>query len=142
MNRNPFEFAVSPDCPSDHIINFGLAVTAGEVSWNRMFSLRVEANKLQYHSFMINDYNGNFNGVIDAGEQIQLIINLKNDSAVEARNINMTLSSEFLNLQILNPIIAISNIPENQIMQAVFNLDFLLSTAREPLSRCTLRHPR
>jgi len=124
VNRSPFEFVVSPDCPSDHIINFGLAVTAGEVSWNRMFSLRVEANKLQYHSFMINDFNGNFNGVIDAGEQIQLIINLKNDSAVEARNISMNLSSDFPNLQIMNPASTISNIPANQIMQAVFNLDF------------------
>ncbi|MDY0337978.1 MAG: C25 family cysteine peptidase [Candidatus Cloacimonadaceae bacterium] len=124
VNRSPFEFSVAADCPANRIISFDLAITSGEVTWNRIFSVHVEANQLQYHSFMTNDYEGNFNGVVEAGEQIQLIINLQNASAVEARNVEVNLTSEMPNLVISNPTFTISSIDANQIMQAVFNLDF------------------
>lgn len=124
VNRSPFKFEVAPNCPSNRIINFALEVTAGEVVWNRMFSLRVEANNLQYHSFMVNDYEGNFDGVIDSGEVVQLIINLNNASDVEARNIEVGLSTGHPTLEIVNPGFIISDIGANKIMQAVFTLDF------------------
>jgi hypothetical protein len=119
VNRSPFEFSVAADCPPNRIISFDLAITSGEVTWNRIFSVHVEANQLQYHSFMTNDYEGNFNGVVEAGEQIQLIINLQNASAVEARNVEVNLTSEMPNLVISNPTFTISSIDANQIMQAV-----------------------
>ena len=124
VNRSPFTFDIAADCPNDYNITFNLAVTSGEVSWNRMFSVHVEANKLQYHSFMISDYNGNYDGVVDSGEEVQLVINLQNASAVEAREVAVLLSTDQANLIIDNPEFTIQNIAPNHIMQVVFDLDF------------------
>lgn len=124
INRTPFEFEIATDFPADGIVSFNLELTAGEAVWSRMFSVSVEANKLKYHSFMLSDHNGNFDGVVDAGEEIQVIVNLQNNSAVDAHNVAVMLSTEHASLQILNPEFTIPVIAANQIMQVVFNLDF------------------
>ncbi|MDI3504375.1 MAG: hypothetical protein PWP64_1311, partial [Candidatus Cloacimonadota bacterium] len=124
VNKTPFTFTVSPDCPSERVINFALHIQAGEAFWDRQFSIRIEAARLQYQSFMVSDYDSNFNGIIDSGEAVKLIINLRNASEVEAREVLAELDSDVPNLTIANPQITIPQIGANQIMQIIYDLDF------------------
>ena len=125
VNRVPFTFTVAEDCPPGQVVHFALTVQSGEENfWNRQFSIRVDSSELQYHSFMISDYDSNFNGIIDQDEEVKLIINLRNGSEVEARDVQTTLSTDVPNLTIANPEISVSSIAGNQIMQFVYDLDF------------------
>lgn len=124
VNRSPFKFSVAEDCPAGRVISFQLHVTSGDASWDRAFSIQVNSAKLQYHSFMINDYDANFNGIIDPEEEVQIVVNLRNASDVDARNVVASLSSEVPNLTIYNPVISEINIGANQIMQIAFNVNF------------------
>lgn len=125
VNRGPLTFTVSEDCPSGEVVHFSLHIQAGEETfWDRQFSIRVDSSQLQYHSFMISDYDGNYNGIIDQDEEVKLIINLRNGSEVEAREVLATLSTEEPNLTIVNPEISVASIAGNQIMQFVYDLDF------------------
>ncbi|MCK9557674.1 MAG: C25 family cysteine peptidase [Candidatus Cloacimonadaceae bacterium] len=124
VNRYAYRFTVSEDCPSDELINFNLHVQTDEAEWNHALSIRVEAPKLRYHSYMINDYHANFDGVINPSEAVQLIVNLQNTTDVQASEVTATLTSEVPNLVIGNPHISGINVGANQIMQLAFNLDF------------------
>ena len=124
VNRRPFTFTVSQDCPAGHVIPFALRVVAGEDIWNRSFSIQVDSSQLHYHSFLISDSEGNFDGVIDPHETVKLIINLRNASVVDARNVSVTLDTSVANLSIADPEKTVPLIAGNQIMQIVFELDF------------------
>lgn len=123
VNRSPFEFTISPDCPDGEILNFSVVITAGEVSWTRQFSFQVDASNLKYHSYMVDDHDANFNGVVDSGETVKLIINLQNESVVNATNVQAMLSSTNSQLQILNPLVTLNHISPNEILQISFGLD-------------------
>ena len=124
VNRSPFTFTVSQDCPAGHVIPFALSLQSDETVWNRSFSIQVDSSQLRYQSFLISDYAENFNGVIDPGESVKLIINLRNASVVDARTVNVSLASTVPNLGIVNPVQSIPLIAGNQTRQIVFDLDF------------------
>ena len=124
FNRTPFVFSVSPTAPNGHVLNFVLAITAGDLSWDRNFSIRIDASDLQYHSFYISDYDTNFNGIVDSGETVKLVVNLKNASDVHSRFVNGTLSTNNPFVNILNPFVVIDNIAPNAIMQVVHEVTF------------------
>ncbi|HNQ43831.1 MAG TPA: immune inhibitor A, partial [Candidatus Cloacimonadota bacterium] len=124
INLTPFAFSVANDCPSERVIIFTLQITSGESVWERQFSILVNSSELQYHSFMISDYEGNFNGIIDENEQVKLIINLKNNSEVQSKYVITRLTTTVPNLVISNPIISHDGINANEIMQFGFDLDF------------------
>ncbi len=124
VNRIPFTFTVSQDCPAGHVIQFILDLESNGINWYRQFSIQVNSAQLHYHSFFISDYESNFNGVIDPDEAVKLIINLHNSSVVDARNISVSLDSAIPNLSIANPQQTIPLIAGNQIRQLVFDLDF------------------
>jgi hypothetical protein len=124
VNSHPFMFWVSQDCPAGQVIQFALHIEAGARIWDLAFSIRVVSSQLQCHSFLISDYESNFNGVIDPDEAVKLIINLQNASVVDASEVLVTLDSNEPNLSIANPLQTISRIAEGQIRQIVFDLDF------------------
>ncbi|NLN85887.1 MAG: T9SS type A sorting domain-containing protein [Candidatus Cloacimonetes bacterium] len=125
VNRTPFEFYVSPDCPNETVVNFVLTVESGETIWERNFSLRVEASVLTYESFLINDADGEFNGIIDLLETVKLVVNVKNQADVESRDIQATLSTSSADVVIADPIIVLPIIEPKAIMQFVFELQFV-----------------
>lgn len=124
VNRTPLIFAISPDCPNGHVVHFSLQIVSGESVWTRIFSIRVDASILVYSSFMINDADANFNGIIDPLEAVQLIVNLNNHSDVEARDIVATLSTTNPDVLISQPTVNLPMIEANAIMQLVYDLQF------------------
>jgi len=123
VNRTSYTFHVSPDCPDGEVINFTLHITSGENEWSRAFSFQVEASNLKYQSFMVDDHSANFNGIVDAGESVNLIVNLLNESVVAASNVSLTLSYSDSQVVILNPQLSLESITPNDIIQLSFEID-------------------
>ena len=127
-NRTYFVFTISEGCPDGTVVEFNLDIAAGEDSgWSRPFSLRVDASHMEYLGFLINDADANYDGVIEPMENIKLAINAKNNSAVEARNLQATLSSSDPNRVIGDPVILKDSVDPNDIIQFVFDLQFNIS---------------
>ena len=129
VNRVPFVFTVSPECPNATVLNFLLTITCGESVWERSFSLRVDASVLVFESFLINDADTNFNGIIDPLETVKLVINVNNHAAVQSRDIQATLSTASTDVVIAEPIIILPLIEANAVMQFVFELQFVSTSA-------------
>jgi len=124
VNQSAFVFDVSPECPDGRIITFTLTITSGENVWERTFSIRVDAAKLQYHSYLVSDYDATFDGIIDGGESVKVVINLKNAADVVARDIVGTLSTTNPFVDIANGTVSVATVPANGIMQLVYNVTF------------------
>ena len=64
VNQQPFVFTIAPECPNGTVINFRLQINSGDFSWQRNFSIRVEASVMMFVSYLINDADANFNGLL------------------------------------------------------------------------------
>ncbi|HOF59074.1 MAG TPA: C25 family cysteine peptidase [Candidatus Cloacimonadota bacterium] len=124
VNRDPFRFAIAPNCPNGEVVEFNLEVVSGESLWSRPFSIRVDASVLVFESYMINDVDGTYNGIIDPLETVQLVINVKNQADVESRDILASLSSSNSEVSIGHPLLQQPLIGANAIQQFVYELQF------------------
>lgn len=124
VNQQPFMFTIAPECPNGTVINFRLQINSGDFSWQRNFSIRVEASVMMFVSYLINDADANFNGIIDPLETVKVIVNVHNNSDVQAREVMATLSTSSSDVMIVNPIISLPMIEPNTIMQFVFEVQF------------------
>jgi hypothetical protein len=122
VNRAAFVVEISPECPDGQVVPFSLSVTSGEEVWERNFSIRVEASMLNLHSFMIDDSESNFNGAIDQDETVKLVVNISNQTSVEATTVVGTLSSSRPGTTISNPVVNRATIDANTIMQFVYDI--------------------
>ncbi|MDD4309462.1 MAG: C25 family cysteine peptidase, partial [Candidatus Cloacimonetes bacterium] len=71
VNRFPFRFSIAQDCPAGEVLNFSIEIVSGETTWTRQVSLQVDASNLKMHSYLVDDHDTNFNGVIEAGENVR-----------------------------------------------------------------------
>lgn len=125
VNQQPFVFTVSPQCPNGTVVNFYLSISSGEFTWQRTFTVRVEASVLVFDSYLINDADSIFNGVVDPLETVKIIVNIFNHSDVQSREVMATLSTSSSDVLINNPIISLPLIEANTIMQFVFEVQFI-----------------
>jgi len=124
VNQQPFVFTVAPECPNGTVVNFHLLISSGEFSWQRNFTVRIEASVLEFFSYLINDADANFNGIIEPLETVKIIVNVYNHSDVQSREVMATLSTSSSDVMIVNPIINLPLIEPNTIMQFVFEVQF------------------
>ncbi len=125
VNRTPFVFTIAPNCPDETVINFGLEIISDEDVWERSFSLKVNASNLEYLGFLIDDSDENYDGVIDPGESINLVLNVRNHAEVAAQNIMATLSCGDPDIVIADPIIFKDTINPDDVMQFGFNINYI-----------------
>lgn len=85
QSEDDFDFGIAADVPPHHPISFSLRIQDSRGnSWERSFTISVTPQpKIRVHSLSIDDDSlgesaGNANGYVDAGETIELIVNLEN----------------------------------------------------------------
>jgi hypothetical protein len=122
INKNFFRIAISSNCPNNHIINLTLDITAQGYSWQRYLTLRVTKPSITYDNSYLNDFEGNSNGQADPGEQIKVIMNIKNEGTVDVNNLVISTSCTNTNLLISNPINTLSKILPGKTMQVVLGV--------------------
>ncbi|GAI23216.1 unnamed protein product, partial [marine sediment metagenome] len=95
-----YQFTVANDCPNNHIISFTLEFHDNNDSiWTWHPSITVYAPVLTFQDVsVINDNNGN--GILDPGEDADLIVTIENEGGATAENITSTLitSSSYITI--------------------------------------------
>lgn len=102
MNINDsYAFEVSSFTPDGRIIPFELEITGNaRDTWLSHFSLTVHAPNIELSVIDINDASGNNNGMLDAGETVEVVVTITNKGSAEAYNAVGVLSEddEYVNI--------------------------------------------
>jgi M6 family metalloprotease-like protein len=77
---------------------------------NIIANLRVGMIKYEITQIVMNDDNGNGNGIFEPGEQISLWVEIKNNTATTASNVNVEISCESTDISIQNSSVNFGNI--------------------------------
>lgn len=123
VNLTPLQLQIDIDCPDGAIIPVNCTVTIAGNSWQYPLTVVVHKPAIEVTALFMNDSMGNGNGLIDPGENLELIVNYSNNSALEAKNItsNIMCLSEFVS--IANPSMLLPGIPSGSTCQAVYQIN-------------------
>ena len=117
-------FQVSPYIPNQHTVIFTLNISdnLGNI-WVSTVSVLLNAPVFQHTSFMIDDFTlGNGNGKLDAGETLELLIEVKNTGHADAANLVGTLSSLSTYVTINSSSFLLPSLNTNQNQNLSFNI--------------------
>ena len=87
-----FVFTISESCPQDHVIQFNVNVNSTEDSWIRSFSVSVHMPELQLEDWVFDDFALNANGLLDPGETGSFLLNVFNETSLDAENCILTIT--------------------------------------------------
>ncbi len=122
---NAFTFLVDNNIPDQHQVQFQLDVmdVSGN-SWNSYIQVVLNAPLLGHISFTIDDMiSGNGNGKLDAGETVDIIVEIVNSGHADVSNLTASLSCLSNFVTITSNIVNINNLIINQSLNAVFTID-------------------
>jgi hypothetical protein len=88
-----FTFELANDIPDGHMVTFDVEAV-GQDTWNCSFSITAHAPVLEMVSFSIDDTAvGNGDYMFDAGETVDIVIELSNNGSADAAQVNGLLTS-------------------------------------------------
>ncbi len=123
-SNNPFSFQVADFVPDQHIALFLLTITdnAGNV-WSSNINVTLNSPVLTHISFTVNDaILGNGNGRLDAGENLELVVEVDNVGHADAYNLIGTLSTLSSYITINNSSVSLLNLNFSQPQNLIFNI--------------------
>lgn len=121
-NNVPLQLLISQDCPNEAVIPVSFHVTASSGSWDFNNSITVRKPTIDVNGIYVNDMNGNNNGVVDANETVEVIVNVSNTSNLVAHNVQAVLSGSATQVSIGNPNVLMDSIAPLSIMQVVYHV--------------------
>ncbi len=89
---NAFAFEVAGDVPEGHSIMFDVVAVAEE-TWESTCAIMAYSALLEYESFIIDDSQGNNNGILDPGETASLVVSIANNGSADAFGVFGSLES-------------------------------------------------
>jgi len=128
---SPFTFQVAAFVPDQHVVMFNLTITDNQGNtWNSVLSVTINAPILGDVLFTIDDVTtGNANGKLDAGETLDLIVDIENSGHASISNLNAVLGSLSSFVTVNNPFgVAVTNLNASQQQSTVFNITIAAST--------------
>ncbi len=97
-----FDFEINPNCPTK-TVTFTLNISSNEGNWTETFSIQIQGNSggqpnIIYQAYQIDDdtsggSDGNDNGIAEAGEDIELKVQLQNTGSDTATGVSAVLST-------------------------------------------------
>ncbi|MBU1983250.1 hypothetical protein KJ815_02455, partial [bacterium] len=91
-----FEVVLSPNVPDGRTIQVDITATDDELSeWTDLFNIVAHAPALSVTATLVDDASGNGNGVMDAGETVDLTLTLYNGGSAGAATLVGTLSTDY-----------------------------------------------
>ncbi|MCD4829830.1 MAG: T9SS type A sorting domain-containing protein [Candidatus Cloacimonetes bacterium] len=94
VNRSYYRMTISSGAPDGRELACAISISNADGNWSYPFFLTVHKPTLSVFSTMINDLEGNNNGVMDPGETGKLIVNLCNESMSPAMDIQSLLATD------------------------------------------------
>jgi len=90
-----YAFDVAVDIPDGHNLSFELEITGTALeTWISHFTIPVHAPNLSFTGVSIDDEAGNGNGIMEAGETVNVIVTLANNGSLEAFSVAGTISED------------------------------------------------
>ena len=122
-----------PNIQTIAISSDGSFLTAGSQNTNHTYFFSPPPN-LSFFNFQIDDDNsgnsqGDNDGLIDAGETIELRITLQNTGGLDASNVNATISSSDKNILIIDNFQNFTNIPQDTTRLSTSNYIFKINSS-------------
>ena len=110
-----FRAMVSPGVADSHVIPVSITTTDTLANvWNYGFNIIAHASKPQFLEVTVNDSAGNANGLIDPGETVALNVTLANAGSAQMDSLVATLSSDYADLTITQPVVSLSALAPGQ----------------------------
>jgi hypothetical protein len=91
--NDAFSIEASANIPDNHDVSFTLTSTDGTDSWISYISIKGHAPHIKYSSYIIDDAQGNNNGLLDPGETAPMIVTVENTGSAAAYNVAGLLTS-------------------------------------------------
>ena len=115
LNLNEaFTFTVSDEVPNKTPIEFLVAITSGNDTYENHITLKAYAPVFEIGNVTITEIEGNGNGRLDPGEQVNLSFPVMNKGNADSRETNMELVMNNVFMQIIsNPVVTVNSIAAN-----------------------------
>ncbi len=99
--ENAFTVHIANNIPDQYSVPFTVTYTSGNNTWTSNFNMTVNAPAFEIGNFVVNDADGNNNGLLDPGETANIIIPLNNiGHAISPAIIgNLTSGSDLITIQ-------------------------------------------
>ena len=122
--NNTLSFQVSPFIPNQHTSIFALNISDNlGNAWTSNVNVLLNAPVFEHTNFTIDDFTlGNGNGKLDAGETLDLIVDVKNIGHADASNLLGTLGSLSTYVTVNTSSMALSFLNTNQNQNLIFNI--------------------
>lgn len=119
---NFFTISIAANCPSDYEIPLQLNITSNNGSWTRPFILTVHKPTTTLQSWAIDDFSSNHNSVLDPGETASFVLNVSNETVVNALNCVVTLAESSPYLSFASTTITLGTVLAQNTLQARVNV--------------------
>jgi hypothetical protein len=128
--NNPFTFQVANFITDQHVVVFTLDMVDNlGNSWSSTINVTLNAPVLDHTTFTVNDAAlGNGNGMLDAGETLELIIDATNTGNADIDNLTATLGSLSSYITINTTSVNVASLSANQQQATVFNITVAANT--------------
>ena len=123
-SNNAFSFQVAAYVPDQHISVCLLTISdnLGNV-WTSNINIILNAPVFNHLNYIIDDFSlGNSNGKLDAGETLDILVDVSNVGHADAFNINCLLSSLSTYVTVNSSTISLSSLNINQVHSVAFNI--------------------
>ncbi|MBN2175138.1 MAG: S8 family serine peptidase [Bacteroidales bacterium] len=88
-----FAFDVDPTTPGGENVQFNVEATNGLNTWNSQFNITTYGPSLEIGDISVSDPSGNNNGILDAGETADIILEVINNGQASISNVMVNLST-------------------------------------------------
>jgi hypothetical protein len=114
---------IADDVPDQHNVMFTIVASGvAQSDWTSTFNMTVNAPELFSDSFIINDVSGNNNGVIDPGEDANLIISVENNGHANSPTTFVQLTCDNSDIVIEDDFLDLDQIAAQNNTNAVFEI--------------------
>ncbi len=115
LQLGAYEFEVKEFIPNGHLVKFNVEITSDTNIWNGFLNLKMYSPTLNIGAFEVNDaITGNGNGLIDAGESIEVYIENFNSGGSSQTSLTGQLMCTHPNITISDDIEHISLLDQSQ----------------------------
>ena len=118
-----FALDIADDVPDQHNVMFTIVASGvDQDDWTSAFNMTVNAPELFSDTFTISDASGNNNGIIDPGEDVNLIISVENIGHANSATTYAHLTCENSDITITNNLFDVGQIAAQNSANAVFEV--------------------
>jgi hypothetical protein len=138
INTTFFRLTVADNVPAGHSISLSLHVLYNQTSTDLPVTLHVGRVAVLMGEILVNDGQGNNNGIMDPGETVQLIVPVLNTGAMSAAGLTVTCNTMSSAITLDQEELDYGSITPGANLQKVFQIHCLATAETGTVAECTI----